>query len=97
MRGAEDFPLSSKSIGLYIHLPYCLKKCPYCDFNSYAVDLSELADREMPYLEALVGEFELYRAEWEGRECQSIYLVGALHRSLRLRQSGACLKGCAKP
>jgi len=45
-----------KSIGLYIHIPFCYKKCLYCDFNSYAnKDIYE-----EPYIEALLKELNYY-------------------------------------
>lgn len=43
--------------GIYIHIPYCVKKCPYCDFNSYGVG------RRIPefeYTGALIAELEMY-------------------------------------
>jgi oxygen-independent coproporphyrinogen-3 oxidase len=43
-------------LALYIHFPYCLYKCHYCDFNSYAVEFSE--DLETSYCKALVEEME---------------------------------------
>ena len=43
-------------LSLYVHLPWCLKKCPYCDFNSH-----EMAPGDMPeqrYLDALVADLD---------------------------------------
>jgi len=45
-----------KSIGLYIHIPFCYKKCLYCDFNSYA---NKDIYKE-PYIEALLKELKYY-------------------------------------
>ena len=44
-----------KQIGLYVHLPWCVKKCPYCDFNSHQLrsDLDETS-----YIHALLNDFE---------------------------------------
>ena len=42
-------------LALYIHLPWCLRKCPYCDFNSHEAG-SELA--EQAYLSALRADLE---------------------------------------
>lgn len=43
--------------GIYIHIPYCVKKCPYCDFNSYGV--GRLIP-EVEYTEALLAELDIY-------------------------------------
>ena len=40
--------------GLYVHLPWCIKKCPYCDFNSHPLKPEHDLDQ---YVEALVGDF----------------------------------------
>lgn len=45
--------------GLYIHIPFCIKKCKYCDFNSFSVCHEEKA----AYLNALFLEMEKYRGE----------------------------------
>lgn len=43
-------------LGLYIHIPFCVKKCKYCDFNSYKMDI----DAKKRYIEDLKIEMELY-------------------------------------
>ena len=63
-----------KPFGLYIHIPYCLQRCPYCDFNTYAT--AALPEKE--YIAALLCELD-YRASeatWSGREIGSIYFGG---------------------
>lgn len=44
-----------ESLGLYIHIPWCIKKCPYCDFNSHQSESSNLPEQQ--YLEALITDF----------------------------------------
>jgi oxygen-independent coproporphyrinogen-3 oxidase len=64
----------SNEFALYIHIPYCSKKCPYCDFNAYAVkNIPEEA-----YVAALIKEIGFYakNAEWTGRKLRSIYFGG---------------------
>jgi len=59
---------------IYIHIPFCLHKCPYCDFNTYA--LTSIPEKD--YLAALLSELD-YRAtlaEWRARPVQSIYFGG---------------------
>jgi oxygen-independent coproporphyrinogen-3 oxidase len=46
--------------GLYVHVPFCLTRCGYCDFNAYA-GLDHLAGR---YVRALAREADLYAGEW---------------------------------
>jgi coproporphyrinogen III oxidase-like Fe-S oxidoreductase len=43
-------------LSLYVHLPWCLKKCPYCDFNSHERSGGALPERA--YLDALVADLE---------------------------------------
>ena len=50
------------SFSLYVHLPYCVKKCPYCDFNSYEFDLDKGFGEEA-YLGALIKELEYYSSK----------------------------------
>jgi len=61
--------------GIYVHFPYCLSKCPYCDFASTAA-------REVPeerYARAVLRELEMRlsaRPELAGRRAQSLYFGG---------------------
>ncbi len=61
-------------LALYIHLPWCLKKCPYCDFNSHAVLTSELP--EQAYIAALLSDLEAALPLIWGRTVHSIFLGG---------------------
>jgi len=51
------------NIALYIHIPFCRRKCPYCDFNSYA----GLDALQAPYVKALIAEMNWLaeRGEWQ--------------------------------
>jgi oxygen-independent coproporphyrinogen-3 oxidase len=59
--------------GIYIHIPYCVTKCPYCDFNSYGV-----GDRfpEEEYTESILRELEFYREGIQDVELTSIFFGG---------------------
>jgi len=59
--------------GIYVHIPYCVTKCPYCDFISYGV-----GDRfpEIEYTESILRELELYRNEVQDVGLTSIFLGG---------------------
>jgi len=60
-------------LSLYVHIPWCVRKCPYCDFNSHAADDDVPASQ---YVDALMQDLEhdLYRI-W-GRRVQSIFIGG---------------------
>ena len=60
-------------LALYVHLPWCLKKCPYCDFNSYELR-SEVPERD--YVDALVADLELALPSVWGRRVGSVFLGG---------------------
>lgn len=59
-------------LGLYIHIPFCVSKCKYCDFNSYKLNL----DKKRKYLKALQKEMEFYREEVEGKDIETIFIGG---------------------
>jgi len=61
-------------LALYIHLPWCLKKCPYCDFNSHEMQPSAMP--EARYLDALRADLEAALPLIWGREVHSIFLGG---------------------
>jgi len=65
--------LSTPPLSLYVHFPWCVRKCPYCDFNSYTLR-GEL--EELRYVEALERDLEAQAAEVRGREVVSIFLGG---------------------
>ncbi len=59
-------------LGLYIHIPFCVSKCKYCDFNSFKIDLNE----KIKYLNNLEKEMKLYKEEIQNREIDSIFIGG---------------------
>lgn len=62
------------ALSLYIHFPYCLYKCHYCDFNSYAVkDVSAL---QKPYVRSLVEELQLAKGLFRLEKFETIFLGG---------------------
>lgn len=61
-------------LSLYIHLPWCLRKCPYCDFNSYAIQKNELP--EELYIQALIKDLESSLPLIWGRRIISIFIGG---------------------
>lgn len=65
--------LESPPLGLYIHVPWCVRKCPYCDFNSHA-SKGELPERQ--YVEALLRDFEADREFLQGRQVETVFIGG---------------------
>ncbi len=65
---------SDKPFSLYIHIPYCVSKCPYCDFNSHVVPVIP----EKQYTDALLRELGQYGslATWRQRPVQSVFFGG---------------------
>ena len=62
-------------LSLYVHLPWCLKKCPYCDFNSHAVGGAS-ALPEARYLDALRADLEAALPLIWGRPVQTVFIGG---------------------
>ena len=61
-------------LSLYVHLPWCLRKCPYCDFNSHEMKAGELPEQR--YLDALRADLEAALPLVWGREVHSIFIGG---------------------
>src|SRR3954465_5167616 len=65
--------LSPPPLSLYVHFPWCVRKCPYCDFNSHTLQ------RELPsqaYLDALLVDLEAQCAPLGERYVASVFLGG---------------------
>ena len=62
-------------LSLYVHFPWCVKKCPYCDFNSHAVD-GNSAIPEARYIDALIRDLELSLPLIWGRRIHTIFFGG---------------------
>lgn len=65
--------LETPPLALYVHFPWCVRKCPYCDFNSYA---TRTAVPEQRYVALLLRDLGRELARVEGRSLQSIFLGG---------------------
>ena len=62
----------SGPLGLYIHIPFCARKCPYCDFNTYA----RLEPLYEAYTQALCRELGGWAARLDGRTVHTVFLGG---------------------
>jgi len=65
--------LYNPPLSLYVHMPWCVRKCPYCDFNSHAAPGTLPAEK---YIDALVSDLEQELPLVWGRPVQSIYFGG---------------------
>jgi len=85
--------MKSEPFSLYIHIPYCTSKCPYCDFNSHVVAQIPESD----YTDALLRELENYGEEigWRGRTLQSIFFGGGTPSTFKPASIGKLLAWAA--
>ena len=60
-------------LSLYVHIPWCVRKCPYCDFNSHE---AKQAIPEEAYVNALIGDLEAALPQIWGRRVYSIFFGG---------------------
>src|SRR3569833_4769286 len=60
-------------LSLYVHLPWCVRKCPYCDFNSHA---ARDAVPERAYIDALIKDLEQELPSNWGRPIETVFLGG---------------------
>lgn len=82
--------LQTPPLSLYIHIPWCVVKCPYCDFNSHAVK-GELP--EQAYINALLTDLELDLPQVWGRPVHSIFIGGGTPSLLSGRAMDRLLSG----
>ena len=61
-------------LSLYVHLPWCLRKCPYCDFNSHAMATQDVPQQR--YLDAVIADLEAALPLIWGRSIHSIFIGG---------------------
>ena len=74
--------------GLYVHWPFCLSKCPYCDFNSHVRERIDQAR----WRRALVSELDHYAAETSGRRLTSIFFGGGTPSLMEPETAGAVIE-----
>lgn len=60
-------------LSLYIHMPWCERKCPYCDFNSHE---NKNDFNEVQYIQCLIADFKLQLEMAQGRSLHSIFIGG---------------------
>ncbi len=65
--------MSERSLALYVHMPWCVRKCPYCDFNSHQL---KSAQPDGAYLDALIRDFDAELPQVAGRRIDTIFFGG---------------------
>ena len=82
--------LTLPPLSLYIHIPWCVRKCPYCDFNSHT---SQTELPEAQYVSALLANLDEQLPFVQGRELQSIFFGGGTPSLFSAPSIAAILNG----
>src|SRR2546423_15543750 len=82
-----------QAFGVYVHWPFCLSKCPYCDFNSH---VRHAPIDEGRFARAFAREIETTAARTPGREVSSIFLGGGTPSLMQPQTVGATLATIGK-
>lgn len=75
-------------VGLYIHIPFCLSKCKYCDFVSYTDKSDSMAD----YIDAVIDEAKRY----QGEEADTVFIGGGTPAALPVGEMTRLISGVSK-
>ena len=65
--------MSKASLALYVHMPWCVRKCPYCDFNSHQL---KSAHPDASYIDALIRDFDIEAPRVEDRIIDTVFFGG---------------------
>ena len=84
---------TERAFGVYVHWPFCLSKCPYCDFNSHVRHAAVDEDR---FARAFAREIETTARRIGGREVTSIFLGGGTPSLMQPQTVAAILEAIAK-
>jgi oxygen-independent coproporphyrinogen-3 oxidase len=90
---AGESAASAQAFGVYVHWPFCLSKCPYCDFNSH---VRHAAVDEARFLRAFVTEIAATAARLPGRTVSTIFLGGGTPSLMQAQTVGAILDAIGK-
>ncbi|MDP7552937.1 MAG: radical SAM protein, partial [Nitrospinaceae bacterium] len=83
--------MDKQSLGLYIHIPYCIHKCGYCDFNSHPIKHDEMET----YIDALIIEMSHYSQKYSSAgQLNTIFLGGGTPTTLSVSQLTRILEKC---
>jgi oxygen-independent coproporphyrinogen-3 oxidase len=65
--------MMDSSLALYVHMPWCVRKCPYCDFNSHQL---KTAQPDASYIDALLRDFDTEMPRIAGRRIDTVFFGG---------------------
>lgn len=78
------------TLSLYIHIPWCVRKCPYCDFNSHATQDGETIP-EASYIKALLSDLAQELTSVSGRTLHSVFIGGGTPSLMSAKGIGTIL------
>jgi len=81
-------------LSVYVHVPWCVRKCPYCDFNSHAMDPGSIPEAD--YLARLIEDLEQDAPLAQGRPVHSVFFGGGTPSLLSAETIGAILEALHK-
>ncbi len=90
MSSPAGSPFVLPPLALYVHIPWCVRKCPYCDFNSHAAGPNLPEDE---YVAALLADLDQDLAQAQGRELTSIFFGGGTPSLFSASALGRILEG----
>jgi putative oxygen-independent coproporphyrinogen III oxidase len=65
--------MTDSSLALYVHMPWCVRKCPYCDFNSHQL---KSAQPDVSYIDALIRDFDIEAPRLASRRIDTVFFGG---------------------
>ena len=83
----------AQGFGVYLHWPFCLSKCPYCDFNSH---VRHGGIDESRFVQAFLREMETMAKRTQGREVSTIFFGGGTPSLMKPATVSAILDGIAR-
>jgi len=90
---ADSAALGDPGFAVYVHWPFCLAKCPYCDFNSH---VRSAPPDEARFIAAFQRELAHRAALTPGRKVRSVFFGGGTPSLMQPKTVGAILEGIAK-
>jgi putative oxygen-independent coproporphyrinogen III oxidase len=81
--------LIEKSLALYVHMPWCVRKCPYCDFNSHQL---KSAQPDASYIDALIRDFDIEAPRVKSRRVDSVFFGGGTPSLFQPEEFGRLLR-----
>lgn len=85
-----DIASAARDVGVYVHFPWCVKKCPYCDFLSLPSAQQDIPHER--YADAVIAEIRARRAELGAVRLRSVFFGGGTPSLWRARQLGRVLR-----